>query len=47
MIQMTTEVPSNHPDKKVPMLDMKVWVDDESSDTYIMSSTKSQQRTDT
>ena len=34
MIQMTTEVPSDHPDKKVPMLDMKVWVDDESSDIF-------------
>ena len=29
MIVMTTDVPSNHPDGKLPVLDMKVWLDDE------------------
>ena len=29
MIQMTFDVPSLHNDKKVPMLDTKVWIDEE------------------
>ena len=29
MIVMTVDAPSNHEDKKVPMLDVKVWLNDE------------------
>ena len=31
MIVMTTDVPSNYDDNKVPMLDTKVWIEDESN----------------
>ena len=29
MIQMTVDFPSNHPDDKVPILDLKAWIDDD------------------
>ena len=34
MIQMTFDVPSLHNDKKVPMLDTKVWIDEEENKIY-------------
>ena len=34
MIQMTIDAPSNHADLKVPMLDLKVWVNEQSNEIY-------------
>ena len=31
---MTIDVPSNHADLKVPMLDLKVWVNEQSNEIY-------------
>ena len=28
MITMTVDVPSQHPDKKLPVLDLKVWLEE-------------------
>ena len=35
MITMTTDIPSNYAEKKVPMLDVKVWVEPEAEDDIL------------
>ena len=34
MITMTVDIPSNYDEMKVPMLDVKAWMEDESNQIY-------------
>ena len=40
MIQMTSDVSSNYPDNKVPMLDVKVWLNKDDNNRSIIHSMK-------